>query len=88
MQSDVEGSLWKDPPNYWEQIVYPAYVEAHQGLFEGGDVEHGKPKSSSESTPRVDDLFLIEGTEIGMAEMLDRCCKILEELVQRKRIKI
>ncbi|CAE6357774.1 unnamed protein product [Rhizoctonia solani] len=42
VQSDgSEGSLWRDPPNYWEQIVYPAYSRAHKHLFKDEDVEKG-----------------------------------------------
>ncbi|KZT56716.1 P-loop containing nucleoside triphosphate hydrolase protein [Calocera cornea HHB12733] len=35
----AENTLWRDPPGYFEQIVWPAYVQAHRALFEGGDVE-------------------------------------------------
>ncbi|EDR08894.1 uncharacterized protein LACBIDRAFT_161970, partial [Laccaria bicolor S238N-H82] len=28
------GTLWRDPPHYWEEIVYPAYLEAHKDVFE------------------------------------------------------
>ncbi|KAG8732845.1 ribosylnicotinamide kinase [Ceratobasidium sp. 428] len=45
VQSDPEGALWRDPPHYWEQIVYPAYVRAHEHLFENADVENGKLSS-------------------------------------------
>ena len=41
MQSDPEGSLWRDPPGYFDDIVYPAYVRAHTHVFEAGDVEQG-----------------------------------------------
>ena len=36
------GEVWQDPPFYFDQIVWPAYVEAHAGMFECGDPEHGK----------------------------------------------
>lgn len=54
VQTDPEGSLWRDPPGYWESIVYPAYVQSSAGLFEGGDVEHGElaippPNAAAES---------------------------------------
>ncbi|KAF8599698.1 hypothetical protein BDV93DRAFT_448845 [Ceratobasidium sp. AG-I] len=39
--SDVDGEAWVEPPNYWEQIAYPAYIEAHSHLFHKGDVEAG-----------------------------------------------
>ena len=34
--------MWRDPPLYWEQIVWPAYVAAHKDMLEGGDIEHGQ----------------------------------------------
>jgi nicotinamide/nicotinate riboside kinase len=64
VQSDPEGNLWRDPPQYWEQIVYPAYFRAHSDLFEGGDVEHGKP------TDKVPELLLFDGSQINMGSML------------------
>ncbi|KAI8992868.1 P-loop containing nucleoside triphosphate hydrolase protein [Trametes punicea] len=70
----AEGSLWRDPPNYWEQIVWPAYVEAHQGILENGDVEHGKPNG------KVPGLVLLEGLELSMTDMVDRVCGVLEEV--------
>lgn len=71
VQSDPEGSLWRDPPNYWEQIVWPAYVEAHQGIVENGDVEHGKPNG------KVAGLILLDGLELSMSDMVDRVCGVL-----------
>ncbi|KIJ23176.1 hypothetical protein M422DRAFT_39750 [Sphaerobolus stellatus SS14] len=65
-QSDSEGSLWRDPPNYWEQIVYPAYVRAHQHLFEGEDVENGK------LTGKEPGLILWEATEVDMKDIVDK----------------
>lgn len=74
VQSDLaEGSLWRDPPNYWEQIVYPAYVEAHKEVFVNGDVEHGVP------TDKVKDLILLETLEMKMGEAVDLCCRMLKE---------
>ena len=29
----LEGAFWKDPPGYFEQLVYPAYVDAHRSIF-------------------------------------------------------
>ena len=28
-----EGQFWKDPPGYFEQLVYPAYADAHRAMF-------------------------------------------------------
>ncbi|KDR75297.1 hypothetical protein GALMADRAFT_544473 [Galerina marginata CBS 339.88] len=73
VQSDPEGSLWRDPPGYWEDIVYPAYVDAHQEVFENGDVEHGKP------TSKVGNLILLESLDIPMSEAVDRCCQMIRD---------
>jgi len=72
VQSDPEGALWRDPPNYWEQIVYPAYLDAHRDLFEGGDVQRGKPTGN-----KLEDLVVIEGLEMSMGDMVELCCRIL-----------
>ncbi|KAB5595973.1 Nicotinamide riboside kinase [Ceratobasidium theobromae] len=64
VQSDPEGSLWRDPPHYWEQIVYPAYVRANEHLFEGEDVERGilKPDYAEE-------FILLSGEGCGDHQM-------------------
>ncbi|TXT04346.1 hypothetical protein VHUM_04113 [Vanrija humicola] len=38
---DSVGEVWTDPPNYFDNIVYPGYLKAHAHLFANGDVEHG-----------------------------------------------
>ncbi|KDN47334.1 P-loop containing nucleoside triphosphate hydrolase protein [Tilletiaria anomala UBC 951] len=43
----AEGTLWQDPPGYFDKAVWPAYVEAHRHLFAGGDVEHGAPAATA-----------------------------------------
>ncbi|PFH52072.1 hypothetical protein AMATHDRAFT_57898 [Amanita thiersii Skay4041] len=69
----AEGALWRDPPNYWENIVYPAYVDAHYELFENGDVERGALGS------KVPDLMLLDILEMTMDEAVDRCCRVIRE---------
>ncbi|KAI3486736.1 hypothetical protein L1887_49686 [Cichorium endivia] len=39
----AEGTVWKDPEGYFDNIVWPAYELAHRGVFEGHDVENGGP---------------------------------------------
>lgn len=76
VQTDpVEGTLWRDPPNYWEEIVYPAYVEAHKEVFVDGDVERGVP------TDKVQGLLLLEALEMTMGEEVDQCCRVLKQTV-------
>ncbi|KAJ4483685.1 P-loop containing nucleoside triphosphate hydrolase protein [Lentinula aciculospora] len=69
----AEGSLWRDPSNYWEQIVWPAYLEANRGIFAGEDVEHGSPSG------RVPGLVLIDAIEASMEVLVQRCCELLKE---------
>ncbi|CAL1708056.1 unnamed protein product [Somion occarium] len=71
----AEGSLWRDPPHYWEHIVWPAYVAAHKDMLEGGDVEHGK------SNGKVKGLLIFEGLETSMSETVEAVCLKLLEVV-------
>ncbi|TFK74547.1 P-loop containing nucleoside triphosphate hydrolase protein [Pluteus cervinus] len=68
VQSDPEGALWRDPPQYWEQIIYPAYVDANREVFIDGDVEKGQ------ATGKVENLLVIESQELSMAEIVERSC--------------
>ena len=74
VQTDPEGALWRDPPHYWEQIVWPAYVRAHEKIFENGDVENGK------SNGTVEGLVLVEGLQQSMGDIIDLVCERLVEV--------
>lgn len=39
----AEGTVWKDPEGYFDNIVWPAYELAHKGIFANQDVEKGEP---------------------------------------------
>lgn len=39
----AEGTVWKDPEGYFDNIVWPAYELAHKGVFANHDVEKGEP---------------------------------------------
>ncbi len=80
MQSDPEGTLWRDPPNYWEQIVYPAYVRAHEKILEGGDVENGAPNGN------VERLLLLQANEMSMTEVFNQACTALLEVVNASEV--
>ncbi|KAI0258171.1 hypothetical protein BC834DRAFT_975410 [Gloeopeniophorella convolvens] len=67
---NAEGSFWRDPPGYFDQLVYPAYVDAHKAIFSDADVEKGSPV--------LPGLVLIEPLQMGMDDIVTRCC---EELV-------
>jgi hypothetical protein len=49
-----EGSFWEDPPGYWDDIVWPAYVKAHQDMFQNRDYIQGKPISIDEERASLD----------------------------------
>ena len=52
--------------------MYPAYVEAHSEVFEGGNIENGGLTGG-----KAENLVLIEGLEMSMGSMVENCCKIL-----------
>ena len=69
-QSDgLENTLWRDPPEYFDQVVYPAYVRAHKHMLSEGDVEGGTPNEV------VKDLLLLEGGKLSMDEIFERSCE-------------
>jgi len=76
VQSDPEGALWRDPPGYWDDIVYPAYVDAFKDVFVSGDVEHGTP------TDKVGRLVLLESLQMSMGEAVERCCEEVKRAVE------
>ncbi|KAG9087636.1 ribosylnicotinamide kinase [Ceratobasidium sp. UAMH 11750] len=49
-----DGTPWVDPPGYWDQITYPAYIRGHSHLFHNGDVDWGTPVESF-------DLMVLDG---------------------------
>jgi len=79
VQSDPEGLMWKDPPYYWDQIVWPAYLYANKHLFVNEDVERGQIK-------KEEGLVLLEGGggEKGMEEMVNRTCEEIWKVVGRE----
>ena len=66
--------MWRDPPHYFEQIVYPAYVRAHEQVFVGGDVEEGV------SSGFVERLQLIDAEKMGIDEVFEKACEAIIEV--------
>lgn len=82
-----DGEVWEDPPFYFDEIVWPAYVEAHGRMFERGDVEHGAlVKTATDDTPDggpVKDLVLLEAESYTKEEACRIACQnILSFLYQ------
>ena len=70
------GGVWVDPPNYFTQIVYPGYIEAHKHIFEG-DVEDAPVKAEWASLV----ILTPEDGEDGMTRAVEESCQaILETL--------
>lgn len=75
----AKDGVWEDPPDYFDNIVYPAYVKAHAHAFEGNDVESGRPTAES-------GIVLIdppEGEE-GMTRALGEACTALLEAAEER----
>lgn len=68
---------WTDPPSYWDRVVYPAYVEAHSCLFDGGDVEHGRVRTNQGIT-------LLECPDGQVDETIEQCCNALIGAMERR----
>ncbi len=66
------GTVWADPPGYFDNIVYPAYVKAHADVFRDGDVEEGEAHPDS----GVVLIHPLQGEE-GMTAALVEACKAL-----------
>jgi len=60
-----EGDVWRDPPQYWEKVVWPAYIQAHKHIFEGEDVMTGNLNG------KVKELVLFESTETQIKDMVN-----------------
>jgi len=76
-QMNSEGEFWKDPPGYFEQLVYPAYVDAHRAIFTDADVENG--------SPLLPDLKLIEPLQMTMDDIVTSGCEELVSVLRRSK---
>lgn len=72
----ADGLTWRDPPNYWDAIVWPAFLLSHRHAFVEGDVEEGTPDEASVAGKGMVVLRPKEGGE-GMARMVQTA---LEEI--------
>ncbi|KAL1405109.1 ribosylnicotinamide kinase [Vanrija albida] len=75
---DSIGEVWTDPPNYFDNIVYPGYLKAHAHLFASGDVERGALLPGNGLTV----LRPGEG-EAGMSAAVGEACGVLVADVER-----
>ncbi|KAK8853338.1 hypothetical protein IAR55_004042 [Kwoniella newhampshirensis] len=68
------GGVWVDPPQYFDKIVWPGYLKAHDHVFDG--VETGPLKE--EWSRRLILLTPDEGEE-GMTTAFDKSCEAIVE---------
>jgi nicotinamide/nicotinate riboside kinase len=66
----------QDPPNYWDNIVWPAYLSAHRPIFENGNIETGPIDAA-----KISGVTVLEASEMGMEEMVERACGLIYEYV-------
>jgi len=78
VQTDPEGELWRDPPDYWKQIVWPAYIEAHKHVFENENCESGT------SSGNIEDILIIDELETGMTRAVNQVCEKMKQVVYSK----
>lgn len=67
----------QDPPEYWDQIVWPAYISAHRPLFVDGNVESGQPDES-----KIEGVVLLEAGDLSMDELVSKACETVHERVK------
>ncbi|THU80704.1 P-loop containing nucleoside triphosphate hydrolase protein [Dendrothele bispora CBS 962.96] len=68
-----EGEVWHDPPHYWEKVVWPAYIQAHEHIFIDGDVLEGTLNG------KVNGLLLFEGIKVEVQDMVNT---VMEKVVE------
>ncbi|KIO04520.1 hypothetical protein M404DRAFT_1000648 [Pisolithus tinctorius Marx 270] len=73
-QPNSDGSIWRDPPLYWEHIVWPGYVAAHKDMFENGDVESGRPTGD-----KMRGMLVLENAKMSTTDVVNRCCEEIAE---------
>lgn len=61
----IEG-FWSDPPNYFDNIVWPGYIASHKHLFEAEDVSAGL--SSEGKDLGIEDIT--RGISLALATMV------------------
>jgi nicotinamide/nicotinate riboside kinase len=72
-------SLWVDPPNYFDDIVYPAYAESHGHLFTNGDVESDLDQSKLQE---FDILAINNDDGTNLNDALNTVCRFIVNKLQ------
>ncbi|KAJ3234310.1 ribosylnicotinamide kinase [Chytriomyces hyalinus] len=76
----LEGT-WQDPPGYFDDIVYPAYVEYNARVLDALNKNEGSGvrKVGLDLGSRSLDVFCIDSGKVGISEMVRLCMDIVQE---------
>ncbi|KAL8276317.1 hypothetical protein RQP46_011283 [Phenoliferia psychrophenolica] len=77
--ADIYEAAWKDPPGYWDNFTWPAFLSAHRQLFIDGDVEAGLA-----SPDGIQDLVILE-SKLGIDFMVNRACEVILDKLKAGR---
>ena len=92
---NIEGAFWKDPPSYFEQLVYPAYLDAHRDMFTVSICPSPLPfliyaltinaqdSDVEGGSPLLQGLVLIEPLQMNMDDIVALCCRELVSALRR-----
>lgn len=67
-----DGEIWKDPPGYFDTIVWPAYILAHKHIATDEDAERNRVK-------RIEVLSGKEEMTRGLERVCEELWKYLDE---------
>ncbi|KIM21630.1 hypothetical protein M408DRAFT_80281 [Serendipita vermifera MAFF 305830] len=90
----ADGYMWRDPPEYWDNLVWPAYLEAHQRMFIDGNVNgeaiEPVPTSSRDDSTNpssfggpVANLIVLPAENASIQDLFDLACNKLETFMLR-----
>lgn len=68
-------TFWEDPPGYFDDIVWPAYIKAHKHLFRNDNVEAGD--LSERAKGKDMDMYLLETSKVGMDGMVQEMAEAI-----------
>jgi nicotinamide/nicotinate riboside kinase len=92
-----EGEFWQDPPGYFEQLVYPAYTDAHRAMFAVCILPvtaanfhlraHAKLQDADveNGSPLLPGLKLIEPLQMTMDDIVTSSCEELVSVLRRSK---
>ena len=79
----TDGYTWQDPPDYWDNIVWPAYLEAHQHMLVNLNINEEAKKPEKGQAAIVDDDF---GDYTSFGGPVDRLAVIPAETSTRQEL--